>query len=112
MHAPDEARHRVRTSLYGSRTRGTPYLATVFNPVSGAHAVAYVWAQHLTQGCVRAARWPPGQWRGATQRARVDLVCSRGAQRVLRYGDMEYVMLHLIFIYLMPGEGLTPPKDG
>ena len=26
-------------------------------------------------------------------------------QRVLRYGDMEYVMLHLIFIYLMPGEG-------
>ena len=23
--------------------------------------------------------------------------CSRGAQRVLRYGDMEYVMLHLIF---------------
>ena len=31
--------------------------------------------------------------------------CSRGAQRVLRYGDMEYVMLHLIFIYLMPGEG-------
>ena len=29
----------------------------------------------------------------------------RGAQRVLRYGDMEYVMLHLIFIYLMPGEG-------
>ena len=23
----------------------------------------------------------------------------------LRYGDMEYVMLHLIFIYLMPGEG-------
>ena len=32
-------------------------------------------------------------------------VCSRGAQRVLRYGDMEYVMLHLIFIYLMPGEG-------
>ena len=29
--------------------------------------------------------------------------CSRGAQRVLRYGDMEYVMLHLIFIYLMPG---------
>ena len=33
------------------------------------------------------------------------LYCSRGAQRVLRYGDMEYVMLHLIFIYLMPGEG-------
>ena len=32
-------------------------------------------------------------------------LCSRGAQRVLRYGDMEYVMLHLIFIYLMPGEG-------
>ena len=31
--------------------------------------------------------------------------CSRGAQRVLRYGDREYVMLHLIFIYLMPGEG-------
>ena len=31
--------------------------------------------------------------------------CSRGAQRVLRYGDIEYVMLHLIFIYLMPGEG-------
>ena len=31
--------------------------------------------------------------------------CSRVAQRVLRYGDMEYVMLHLIFIYLMPGEG-------
>ena len=31
--------------------------------------------------------------------------CSRGAQRVLRYGDMEYVMLHLIFIYLTPGEG-------
>ena len=31
--------------------------------------------------------------------------CSRGAQRVLRYGDMEDVMLHLIFIYLMPGEG-------
>ena len=24
-------------------------------------------------------------------------VCSRGAQRVLRSGDMEYVMLHLIF---------------
>ena len=23
----------------------------------------------------------------------------------LRYGDMEYVMLHLIFIYLTPGEG-------
>ena len=21
------------------------------------------------------------------------------------HGDMEYVMLHLIFIYLMPGEG-------
>jgi len=32
-------------------------------------------------------------------------VCSRVAQRVLRYGDMEYVMLHLIFIYLTPGEG-------
>ena len=32
-------------------------------------------------------------------------VCSRCAQRVLRYGDMEYVMLYLIFIYLMPGEG-------
>ena len=31
--------------------------------------------------------------------------CSRVAQRVLRYGDMEYVMLHLIFIYLTPGEG-------
>ena len=31
--------------------------------------------------------------------------CSRGAQRVLRYGDMKYVVLHLIFIYLMPGEG-------
>ena len=26
-------------------------------------------------------------------------------QRVLRSGDMEYVMLHLIFIYLTPGEG-------
>ena len=24
---------------------------------------------------------------------------------LIRYGDMEYVMLHLIFIYLMPGEG-------
>ena len=24
---------------------------------------------------------------------------------MLRYGDREYVMLHLIFIYLMPGEG-------
>ena len=36
--------------------------------------------------------------------ARVCL-CSRVAQRVLRYGDMEYVMLHLIFIYLTPGEG-------
>ena len=35
----------------------------------------------------------------------VHSVCSRGAQRVLRYGDREYVMLHLIFIYLMPGEG-------
>ena len=33
------------------------------------------------------------------------LYCSRVAQRVLRYGDMEYVMLHLIFIYLTPGEG-------
>ena len=32
-------------------------------------------------------------------------LCSRVAQRVLRYGDMEYVMLHLIFIYLTPGEG-------
>ena len=32
-------------------------------------------------------------------------VCSRDAQRVLRYGDMEYVMLHLMFIYLTPGEG-------
>ena len=36
---------------------------------------------------------------------RLSCVCSRVAQRVLRYGDMEYVMLHLIFIYLTPGEG-------
>ena len=36
---------------------------------------------------------------------RASCYCSRGAQRVLRYGDREYVMLHLIFIYLMPGEG-------
>ena len=31
--------------------------------------------------------------------------CSRGAQRVLRSCDMEYVMLHLYSVYLMPGEG-------
>ena len=32
-------------------------------------------------------------------------LCSRGAQRVLRSCDMEYVMLHLYSVYLMPGEG-------
>ena len=41
--------------------------------------------------------------RACTLRSRCE--CSRVAQRVLRYGDMEYVMLHLIFIYLTPGEG-------
>ena len=43
--------------------------------------------------------------RRSSHLAELLLQCSRGAQRVLRYGDMEYVMLHLIFIYLMPGEG-------
>ena len=37
-------------------------------------------------------------WGGAVPRRECTLnVCSRGAQRVLRYGDMEHVMLHLIF---------------
>ena len=37
--------------------------------------------------------------------ARREIFCSRDAQRVLRYGVMEYVMLHLMFIYLTPEEG-------
>ena len=30
---------------------------------------------------------------------------AKRALRVLRSGDMEYVMLHLYSVYLMPGEG-------
>ena len=56
--------------------------------------------------CAALRAAPPGRYAPHALRARAFCKhCSRGAQRVLRYGDMEYVMLHLIFIYFMPGEG-------
>ena len=60
---------------------------------------------HTTLSSTKVEFYSLGLSVDCAARFMVHMVCSRGAQRVLRYGDMKYVMLHLIFIYLMPGEG-------
>ena len=57
-----------------------------------------------------AAAWKRGGYTGGGRPVWMyailrESLCSRGAQRVLRSCDMEYVMLHLYSVYLMPGEG-------